>query len=77
MPIRPYLGGRHFAPETLAIMSPALDEVCRVLRVGGDVRSRAMAVHTIIALVEDGKTDPDQLVAVAIEEMGGTRSATG
>jgi len=75
MPIRPYLGGREFALETVAIMSAALDEVCRVLQIG-DVRSRKMVAHTIIALVEGGKIDSDQLAAAAINEMRGTRSAT-
>ena len=77
MPIRPYLAGRTFSPETITLMSATLDEVCRVLHIGGDIRSRKMAAHTIVALVEGGKTDADQLVAAAIDEMRGTKSATG
>jgi hypothetical protein len=77
MPIRPYLAGRTFDPETMALMSAALDEVCRVLQIGGDVRSRAMVARTIIALVEDGKTDSDQLAASAVNEMRSAKRATG
>jgi hypothetical protein len=35
-----------------------------------------MVAHTIIALVEDGKTHTDQLAAVAIEGMRGPKHAT-
>lgn len=77
MPIRPYLAGRTFDPETITLMSAALDEVCRVLHIGGDIRSRRLAAHTIIALVEAGKTGSDHLVAAAIDEMRGNKSATG
>jgi len=74
MPIRPYLAGRVFDPETIALMSAALDQVGKVLKIG-DLEARKMLATTIIALVEGGMTDPDQLAAAAITEMRG--SATG
>lgn len=77
MPIRPYLGGRTFPPETIAVMSAALDEVCGALAIGLDVESRKMVAHRIIALVEDGKTDSHQLAAAVINGMRGSKSATG
>jgi hypothetical protein len=76
MPIRPYLAGRTFAPETIAAMSSALNEVCKALQIV-DFGPRKMVAQTIIALVEKGQTDSDQLIAMAIDEIRGTNSATG
>src|SRR5262245_53385900 len=74
MPIRPYLAGRTFAPETIAVMSAALEEACASLNIGADNPSRAMVAQTIIGLVEEGQTDADRLAAVAITEMHGPKS---
>jgi len=68
MPISPYLAGRQFPPETITVMNVALDKVCGALQTA-DLGSRTMVARTIIALVEDGKTDTDQIAAVAIEEI--------
>jgi hypothetical protein len=69
MPIRPYLAGREFAPETIAIMNAAFLEACGRLKIGADNPTRVMVAQTIISLVEDGKTDADGLVAAAVKEM--------
>jgi hypothetical protein len=75
MPIRPYLNGRTFPPETIVLMGAALDEVCRVLQVGLDVGSRRAVARRIIALVEEGKIHSDQLAVAVINEMRGTDGA--
>jgi hypothetical protein len=72
MPIRPYLRGRTFAPETISVMSAALEEACKALGYVSGHPSRAMVATTIIALVEDGRTGADQLAAAAVKEMRGT-----
>jgi hypothetical protein len=72
MPIRPYLGGRTFDPETIAVMSAALEEACRVLQVG-DVQSRKRVANTIIALADNEKT-ADMLAIAAIGAIRGAKS---
>lgn len=72
MPIRPYLAGRTFAPETVAVMNAAFAEACQMLNISADNPSRAMVAHTIISLVEGDKTDADQLAAAAVKEFRGT-----
>lgn len=71
MPIRPYLGGRAFAPQVIAVMSAAFEDACKTLGIGVDNPTRAMVAQVVISLVEDGKTDADQLAAAAVQEMRG------
>ena len=73
MPIRPYLAGRTFAPEVIVAMSAALEEACKALNVASDSSKRAMVAHTIILLVEEGRTPNDQLAATAVREIGGAK----
>jgi hypothetical protein len=40
MPIKSYLGGRVFAPETLGVMSAAFVEACVALKISADPRAR-------------------------------------
>ena len=42
-----------------------------MLNISADNPSRVMVAQTIIALVEHGTTDPDQLVAAAVKEFQG------
>ena len=76
MPIRPYLAGRTFPAETIAVMDAALDEVCRTLKIGLDLGSRKMVARRIVALVDEGKTESDRISAVLINELGDTVHAT-
>jgi hypothetical protein len=76
MPIGPYLAGRSFAPETIAIMNAALTEACLALRIA-DLASRKMVARRVIALVEEGQLDAGQLAATVIDEMREPKSAAG
>src|SRR5215475_9320445 len=41
MPIRPYLAGRTFVPETVSLMNAAFAEACQTLNINADDPSRA------------------------------------
>src|SRR4030095_6954909 len=49
MPIRPYLEGGVFDQEDIQTMSMALEEVCRVLRIGADAAPDREVVATRIS----------------------------
>jgi hypothetical protein len=76
MPIKSYLKGRRFAPETVSVMGAAFEQACRTLNVGVDNPLRVMVAQTIIGLVEEGATDADQLAPAAIAEIKGPQSET-
>jgi hypothetical protein len=76
MPIRSYLNGRAFAPETIAVMGAAFEDACRMLNIAVDNPLRVMVAQTIISLVENGATDADQLAPVAVAEIKGPQSET-
>jgi hypothetical protein len=75
MSIKQYLAGRQFAPETVFVMSAALAEACMELGFDANRPSRALVAQTIIAIVEQGETDADQLAVAVIEAMRGPKSA--
>jgi hypothetical protein len=77
MPIKPYLAGRTFAPETVAAMGTAFAEACKSLNIAADNPSRSMLAQTIISVAERGTTDPDQLAARAVREMMQHRKSRG
>ena len=58
MPIRPYLEGGVLDPEDIQTMSMALEEVCRVLRIGaGAGRDREVVAIRIIELARLGELE--------------------
>src|SRR3954451_4086268 len=65
MPIRPYLEGGVFDPEDIQTMSMALEEVCRVLRIGAGV-----VVIRIIELARRGELEHRRLVERVLKEAG-------
>ena len=71
MPIRPYLAGRTFASETVALMNAAFAQACQTLKIRADNPSRAMVAQIINWLVEDGRTDADQLAGAAVNGFRG------
>ena len=75
MPIRPYLEGGVFDPEDIQTMSMALEEVCRVLRIGaGAAREREVVAIRIIELARRGERNYYRLVERVIKEAGGDRA---
>jgi hypothetical protein len=71
MPIRPYLEGGVFDQEDIQTMSMALEEVCRVLRIGPDAaREREVVAIRIIELARRGELEYRRLVERVLKEAG-------
>jgi hypothetical protein len=72
MPIRPFLAGRVFEPETIAEMSEAVLRVCRGMGLSDidDMATRSVAAK-IVELVERGVKGTDELCEAAIRELSG------
>ncbi|MGB6770309.1 MAG: hypothetical protein WBE50_19920 [Methyloceanibacter sp.] len=69
MPIVPFLGGAAFEPETIRVMSIALDEDCKELglRLKDDPATRLVA-EKIIQLAQWGIREPETLRALTLKE---------
>ncbi len=71
MPIRPYLEGGVFDPEDIQTMSIALEEVCRVLRLGASAaREREVVAIRIIELARRGELEYRRLVERVLRDAG-------
>jgi len=70
MPIRPYLSGQPFEPEIIAVMSSALESVCKALGLSivDDPATRLVA-QKIIELAQRGIRDVAILSAAALQEL--------
>jgi hypothetical protein len=72
--IVPFFQDDAFDPDALRVMSLALEEACRELRVDGDQHAReAMAVR-ILELARHGERDPERLRDGALRGAGATPS---
>jgi hypothetical protein len=69
MPVRPFLAGQAFGPDTIRIMSLALEGVCQSLglRMTDDPATRRVAA-SIIELAQRGIHDVEVLQRMALEE---------
>jgi hypothetical protein len=69
MPIRPFLAGQPFDPETIATMSTALESVCKALglNIVDDPATRLVA-QKIIELTQRGIRDAEMLSAATLRE---------
>jgi hypothetical protein len=69
MPIRPFLSGQAFDPETIAKMAEALQSVCDTLslKVVDDAAMRLVA-RKIIELTQRGVRDAAALRAMTLKE---------
>ena len=72
MPIRPYLNGQRFGPETTRVLGVALELVCIALHTGDcdDYLKQAIA-DKIIALAKAGERNPDILCERALGKSAG------
>jgi len=70
MPIRPYLAGQAFEPESIREMSLALENVCETLalRLADDANTRLVA-SKIIELAQRGVRDAPTLIAMTLKEL--------
>ena len=69
MPIRPYLAGQAFEPESIREMSLALENVCETLalRLADDANTRLVA-SKIIELAQRGVRDAPTLTTMTLKE---------
>lgn len=71
MPIRPFLAGQPFDPETIDAMSRALKSVCEelgLISVVDDPATRTVAKN-IIECAQRGIHDADTLRAIVLDEL--------
>jgi len=74
MPIRPFLAGQPFDPETIDAMSRALKSVCEelgLISVADDPATRTVAMN-IIECAQRGIRDADTLRAIVLDELKST-----
>jgi hypothetical protein len=76
MPIRPYLDGERFDPETTHIMGAAFEATCIALRTGDcDDGIKQAVADKIIHLARTGERNPDLLCEQALKEIRGHEQA--
>jgi hypothetical protein len=62
MPIREFLNGQHFDPETMRVMGVAFEICCSALKLEGrDSVAREALAKRIIALAQQGERNPDRI----------------
>jgi hypothetical protein len=78
MPIRHYLSDDCvFSPVDIQLMSIALDDVCKALRLDDDARAKEAVAIRIIELARRGERNPTKLRdRVVAEAKGGTERGT-
>ena len=72
MPIRAFLAGQEFDPETITVMSAALESVCKTLGLSlvDDPATRLVA-QKIVELTQRGIRDATVLSAATLTELNG------
>jgi len=70
MPIKPFLNGEDFDPETTRVMGVALGMACVALRTGdcADDVKQAIAIK-IVALAKAGERNPDILCEQVLKDI--------
>ena len=69
MPIRPYLQGQGFDPDTIRVMGSAFENVCKQLGIADrhDAVTKIVA-RTVIDMAQRGFRDVDGLTAAVMHE---------
>jgi hypothetical protein len=69
MPIRPFLAGQAFDPETISKMSAAFENACAALSIKlvDDAAARLVA-QKVIELGQRGVKDVETLIAMTLEQ---------
>lgn len=72
MPIRPYLGEKEFAPETVRSMGRAFETLCGVLRLQPNVDDPATqrVAEAIIKAAAAGETRDKDILWAAMTDLG-------
>jgi hypothetical protein len=75
MPIRRYLEDHaSFEPESIEIMSRALEAACQALQINGEIKDRQVVAARIIDLARNGVIDDKTLSSRVVEEVRALRS---
>jgi len=61
MPIRKYIAGATFDPDSIARMSAAFQKACAILNVSGSDPLVETVAKKIVSLASQGVTDPDEM----------------
>ena len=79
MPIRPFLAGQAFEPETISVMSLAFQRSCDALGLkrSADDSATRMVAAKVIELAERGVRDPDRLAQMTIAAFDGMDDGKG
>jgi hypothetical protein len=74
MPIRPYLQGQAFDPDTVRVMGAAFEKVCRQLGIldKHDAVTKIVA-RTVIDMAQRGFRDEDSLTIAVMHEFNPNR----
>ncbi len=69
MPIRPYLQGQAFDPDTVRVMGAAFEKACKQLGIidRHDAVTKIVA-RTVIEMAQRGFRDEDSLTAAVMQE---------
>ena len=72
MPIRPFLAGRAFDPETITQMGIALERACAAMDLRNtDNTAARLVAEKIIELVQRGVVGADELCSLTVTELTG------
>lgn len=71
MPIRPYLDGFRFDPETTRVMGVAFEMTRAAIRLDGQEPIDEVIAKKIIELARAGKRNPDELCELALNDLRG------
>jgi hypothetical protein len=70
--IRPFLEEKTgFEPSDIIVMSLALDDVCKALRLDGNTKAKEVVAERIIELVRRGERSPRRLRDRLLREANG------
>jgi hypothetical protein len=75
MPIKPFLNGERFDPETTRVLGVSFEMVCVGLRTGDcDDDVKQAIANKIIALAKAGERNPDLLCEQALRDIRGEQT---
>jgi hypothetical protein len=70
MPIRPFVNGENFDPETMRVLGLALEMTCIALQVGDcDDDVKQAIANKVIAVAKAGERNPDVLCEQAVKDI--------
>jgi len=68
MPIRKYIAGATFDPDSIARMTAAFQKACTILNIGGEDPLVETVAKKIISLASQGVTDPNEISRLVVAD---------